>query len=130
MSQSPNDQNPNLSEWNEPDDEINLIDPIRIKNIVMDNKEILKILRREKSYLSKNFGLSSIGLFGSFAKGKQSSDSDIDLLVELKEPRFDFLAGIQIYLERKFGRPVEIIRKRKGLSERFLKKIEKDIHYV
>ena len=96
----------------------------------IDNKEILEILRREKSYLNKKFGLASIGLFGSFAKGKQTPESDVDLLVELKEPRFDFLAGMQIYLERKLGRPVEIIRKRKGLSERFLRKIEKDIHYV
>jgi len=96
----------------------------------MENKEILEILRKEKSYLSKNFGLSSIGLFGSFAKGTQMPESDIDLLVELKEPRFDFLAGLQIYLESKLGRPVEVIRKRKGLSDRFLKRIEKDIHYA
>jgi predicted nucleotidyltransferase len=96
----------------------------------MENKEILDILREEKPYLSRNFGLSSIGLFGSFAKGTQMPDSDIDLLVELKEPRFDFLAGLQIYLEKKLGRPVEVIRKRKGLSGRFLRRIEKDIHYV
>ncbi|MBN2059423.1 MAG: nucleotidyltransferase domain-containing protein [Deltaproteobacteria bacterium] len=96
----------------------------------MENKEILDILREEKPYLKRNFGLSSIGLFGSFAKGTQVHDSDIDLLVELKEPRFDFLAGLQIYLEKKLGRPVEVIRKREGLSSRFLRRIEKDIHYV
>ena len=96
----------------------------------MENKEILEILRKEKVYLSKNFGLASIGLFGSYAKGKQTPDSDIDLLVELDEPRFDYLAGLQIYLEERLGRTVEIIRKRKGLSDRFLKRIEKDIHYA
>ena len=83
-----------------------------------------------KSFLRKNFGLSSIGLFGSYAKGKETADSDIDLLVELNEPSFDFLAGLQIYLESKLGRPVEIVRKRTGLSARFLKRIEKDIRYV
>jgi len=96
----------------------------------MDNKEILKILQNEKNYLAKNFGLASIGLFGSYAKDKQTPDSDIDLLVELDEPRFDYLAGLQIYLEGKLGKPVEIVRKRKGLSDRFLKRIEKDIHYA
>ena len=96
----------------------------------MDNKAILKILSKEKDYLSRNFGLSSIGLFGSFAKGKQTPESDIDLIVELNEPKFELLAGLQIYLEERLGRPVEIIRKRKGLSCRFLKRIEKDIHYV
>ncbi|MEA3360905.1 MAG: nucleotidyltransferase domain-containing protein [Thermodesulfobacteriota bacterium] len=96
----------------------------------MPNKEILETLRKEKSYLQENFGLVSIALFGSYAIGKETPDSDIDMLVELTEPRFDFLAGLQIYLERQLGKPVELIRKRKGLSERFLRRIERDIHYV
>lgn len=96
----------------------------------MNNKEILETLRKEKPYLRKNFGLVSIGLFGSYAKSKESTDSDIDILVELTEPRFDFLAGLQIHLERKLGIPVDLTRKRRGLSERFLRRIEKDIHYV
>jgi hypothetical protein len=96
----------------------------------MTDKEILNILRKEKPYLQENFGLLSIGLFGSYAKGMERPDSDIDVLVELTEPRFDFLAGLQIYLESRLGKPVEVVRKRKGLSERFLRRIEKNIHYV
>ncbi len=96
----------------------------------MNNKEILNILRKEKRYLQENFGLLSIGLFGSYAKGKQTPDSDIDVVVELAEPRFDFLAGLQIHLEDRLGKPVEVIRKRKGLSERFLRRIGKDVLYV
>jgi len=86
-------------------------------------QEILDILRAEKSYLREQFGLLSVGLFGSFAKGTQGSESDVDLLVELKEPRFDFLVGIQLHLEEKIGKHVELIRKRPGLSERFLKRV-------
>ena len=96
----------------------------------MTDKEILGILRKEKPYLQKKFGLLSIGLFGSYAKGTQRPESDIDLLVEFTEPRFDFLAGLQIYLESRLRNPVEVIRKRKGLSERFLRRIEENIHYV
>jgi len=96
----------------------------------MESKQILEILREEKPYLCKNFGLSSIGLFGSFAKGTHKPQSDIDIFVELNEPSFDSLAGLQIYLEDKLGRTVEVIRKRKSLSDRFLSRIEKDIRYV
>lgn len=96
----------------------------------MTEKEILDILKKEKRYLQENFGLLSIGLFGSYSKGKQGPDSDIDLLVELSEPRFDFLSGIQIYLEDRMGKRVEVIRKRKDITERFLSRIEKSIHYV
>jgi predicted nucleotidyltransferase len=93
-------------------------------------QEILDILRAEKPYLKEQFGLLSVGLFGSYAKGIQGPESDIDLLVELTEPRFDFLVGIQVHLEKKTGKPVELIRKRPGLSERFLKRVEKNIHYA
>jgi predicted nucleotidyltransferase len=100
------------------------------KHLNMTGKEIVDILQKEKSYLQVNFGLLSIGLFGSYGKGTERPDSDIDVLVELTEPRFDFLAGLQIYLEGRLGKPVEVIRKRKGLSERFLRRIEESIHYV
>ena len=96
----------------------------------MANKEILEVLREEKPYLLEKFGVLSIGLFGSYAKGTERPDSDIDVLVELKEPRFELLAGFQIYLERKFGKRVEVIRKRKGLSDRFLKRIGESIQYA
>lgn len=96
----------------------------------MGRQEIIETLKKEKPYLQKHFGLLTIGLFGSYAKGQERSDSDIDLLVELTEPRFSFLAGLQIYLEHKLGQPIELIRKRKGMSEQFLKRIEKDIHHV
>ena len=96
----------------------------------MTEKDLLDILQKEKRYLQENFGLLSIGLFGSYSKGMQGSDSDIDLLVELSEPCFDFLAGIQIYLEERIGKRVEVIRKRKDIGERFLGRIEKSIHYV
>jgi uncharacterized protein len=96
----------------------------------MDQKDIISLLRDEKRILREKFGLISIGLFGSHAKGTEGPESDVDLLVELAEPRFDSLAGIQIYLERKLEKPVELVRKREGMSERFLRRIERDIQYV
>jgi hypothetical protein len=96
----------------------------------MTNQEILEALREEKPYLLDKFGVLSIGLFGSYARGTEGPDSDIDLLVELKEPRFELLAGLQIYLERRFGKRVEVIRKRRGLSDRFMKRIEGSVQYA
>lgn len=96
----------------------------------MTEQEILNILREEKPYLRKKFGLLSIGLFGSCVKGTQGPESDVDLLFELKEPRFDFLAGLQLHLENKIGRPIELIRKGQGLSEQFLKRVEMHIQYA
>jgi predicted nucleotidyltransferase len=96
----------------------------------MGHKEILTILRAEKPFLQERFGLLSIGLFGSYAQDKEGPDSDIDLLVELVEPRFDHLAGLQVYLEERLGKPVELVRKRKGMNPRFLQRVERGIRYA
>ncbi len=72
----------------------------------------------------------NIGLFGSFARGQSDRNSDIDLIVELREPRFDFLAGLQVYLENKFSRKVEIVRKGNRINSRFVQRVEKDTIYA
>jgi predicted nucleotidyltransferase len=96
----------------------------------MDRNQILTIIRNEKPYLQKHFGLLSIGLFGSFARDEQHPESDIDLFVELSNPSFDSLVGLQIYLEKSLGHPVELIRKRKGMRTSFLKRIERDLRHA
>ena len=103
---------------------------MKFKKSAITDREILELLQKEKAFLKREFGVLSIGLFGSYVKGTQGPESDVDLLVELAEPRFDCLAGLQIYLESKIGKPIELVRKRPGLSQRFLKRIEKQLHYA
>jgi len=96
----------------------------------MTSQEIMNFLQEKKPYLREEFGVLSIGLFGSYAKGTQGPKSDVDLLVELKEPRFDYIAGLQLYLEENLGKPIELVRKRSSLNERLLKRIKTQIHYA
>ena len=67
-----------------------------ITEATVTEPEILDILRAEKPYLREHFGL-----FGSYAKGTKGPGSDVDVLVELTEPRFDFLASIQVHLKKR-----------------------------
>ena len=103
---------------------------MKSKDHNLTDQEILDLLQKEKAFLKREFGVLSIGLFGSYVNGTQGPESDVDLLIELTEPRFDFLVGLQIYLENKIGKPVELIRKRPGLSERFLQRITSQIYYA
>ena len=96
----------------------------------LSHTEIMDVLKNDKAFLRKEFGVINIGLFGSYAKGHQKVDSDIDFLVELKEPRFEWLAGLQIYLETKFGRKIELVRKGKNVNQRLIQKVERDIIYA
>lgn len=88
------------------------------------------MIKAEKAFLKEKFGVLNIGLFGSYAKDQQSLDSDIDFLVEFSEPRFDWIAGLQIHMERKFDRKIEIVRKRHLRESRFFKRIEQETLYA
>ena len=92
--------------------------------------DIITLLKAEKPYLNEKFGVVSIGLFGSFARDMPQDDSDIDLMVELKEPRFDWIAGLQIYLEKKLNRKIEIVRKSSRFNSRFTQQVEKEVIYA
>ncbi len=59
--------------------------------------------------LSESFTVSSIGVFGSCARGDQSDKSDVDILVEFDEPTFDHYMDLKFRLEEKLGRPVDLV---------------------
>ncbi len=96
----------------------------------LTHMKIVGLLKEEKNFLKNEFGVVNIGLFGSYAKQKQDVSSDIDILVELKEPRFDWLVGLQLYLEQKLEKKIDLIRKSTNLKSRFLEKVERDVIYA
>ncbi len=78
--------------------------------MVRNQSEIITFLQAHKDELAQRFGVVSIGLFGSFARGKAREDSDIDIAIELmpeKKTLGNFL-GIRRYLEQEFGRKVDL----------------------
>jgi len=45
--------------------------------------EILDILHQARPELAREYGVTRLALFGSYARGQQTSDSDVDILVEV-----------------------------------------------
>lgn len=96
----------------------------------MNKQSIIASITAEKSYLQEHFGVEEIALFGSYARGEQNSDSDVDILVSIKKPSYSLLMGLYAYLEKKLNKKVDILRKGPHISERFLTQINKDLIYV
>jgi predicted nucleotidyltransferase len=96
----------------------------------LSHKDILSLLKSERAFLKNEFGVINIGLFGSYAKGTQRADSDIDFLVEFEEPRFEWVAGLQIYLEKKFNRKIELVRKSISVNRRLTDRIRDEVIYA
>ena len=93
-------------------------------------QDILSFLARNKTEMERRFGVRRIGLYGSYASGTQRDESDVDLVVELREPKFDDLAGLHIFVEQALGCRVDIRRLSKNLRTGFIQRIEKEALYV
>jgi len=71
--------------------------------------EVLQYLKENKEYLKTNYGVKEIYLFGSVARGEDSKNSDIDLMVEFENfVTFRHFVGLKDLLESKFQRKVDI----------------------
>jgi len=72
--------------------------------------DILNILDEYRDHL-RALGVRRIGLFGSFVRGEQRPDSDIDLLVEFEPARktFDTFNEICFFLEEILQRRIELV---------------------
>ena len=95
----------------------------------MTKNEILNELSKNKSYIEQNFEVDKIGLFGSYAKGKQTEDSDIDIYVEFKHKTFDNLAGLWNYLEELYHKKIDLYHKHKNNNKVIISNIQKDVIY-
>ncbi len=77
------------------------------------NRDIKVILQEHKNYLVEKFGVIEIAIFGSYARGEQMKDSDVDLIVDFKEgyKTFDNYMNLKFYLEELFGKKVDLVIK-------------------
>ena len=85
--------------------------------------EILATLAENTEEL-RALGACSLGLFGSVARGEETADSDVDILVELQRPAgYLVLVRLQLRLEELLGRRVDLVPRkalRPELRERIL----------
>ena len=93
--------------------------------------DILSAIKAKRMELSK-FGISDIGLFGSYLRGDQSEKSDIDLLIDFEPDKENYDNYMAVYdiLEQLFkNERVEVVT-RNGLSPYIGPKILNEVQYV
>ena len=75
--------------------------------------DTLALLRKHEPELKKRFGVSKVGIFGSFIRGEERPDSDVDVLVTFRKglKTFDNYMGCKFYLEDLIGRKVDLVMK-------------------
>ncbi len=95
-----------------------------------DKEDILEFLRTKEEALS-SFGVRTIGLFGSFARGEATHASDIDFLVEYEpgQKTFDNFMGLLLFLEDHFEHEIELVTK-ESVSEHIWPYITQELVYA
>ncbi len=92
----------------------------------MTRDEVIDTLRAHRETLTERFGVASLALFGSYARGTATDSSDIDILVRFDGPATSrSYFGVQFYLEDLFGRPIDLVTD-KALRPRFRPYVERE----
>ena len=93
-------------------------------------EEIENLIRNNKEELNEKYGLISIGIFGSYGRGEQNTDSDLDLLVEVRRPMgFVKFIRLENHLSQLLGVKVDMVTK-KALKPYIGKRILQEVYYV
>lgn len=93
-------------------------------------KTIKEIISKNKALLEKQYKVKVIGIFGSYVRSQQKARSDVDILVEFKEPIgfFEFI-DLENFLKHLLGIRVDLVSK-KALKPVIGSYILKEIMYI
>jgi hypothetical protein len=90
---------------------------------------VVQEISRLRPELVRRFTVLRIGVFGSFARGEENADSDVDVLVNLADPTFDHYMDLKFLLEDTLGRPVDLVLE-ENVKPRMRPVIEREVVYV
>ncbi|MFB3887594.1 MAG: nucleotidyltransferase family protein [Thermodesulfobacteriota bacterium] len=73
-------------------------------------EEIVAYLRKNKRFFYDRFGVTQMGIFGSFARGEQTRSSDIDMIVEIERGKKNIHSFLQLkrFLEKELAKKIDM----------------------
>ncbi len=96
----------------------------------MNRSIILEKLRTIKPFLAERYGVSEIGLFGSYSRNEQTQESDIDIIVDFKQPIGIEYINLAYELEELFKNlKVQVVSK-KAIKPHYYERLKKDLIYA
>jgi predicted nucleotidyltransferase len=92
--------------------------------------ELRRRLQAFKEQRGAQFHLTSLGYFGSYARGEAHSRSDVDVVFETTHPNLWITSIMRQDLEEWLERPVDLIRLHKYMRPGFRARLEDEAVYV
>jgi predicted nucleotidyltransferase len=92
--------------------------------------DVRTVLAEELHTLRRDYSVKRIGLFGSYARGQQRPDSDVDLLVDFsRTPGLFRFVHLRDYLAERLGAPVDLVT-RAALKPDFRDRVLETVEYI
>lgn len=93
-----------------------------------DAEYFMKILRQHLPELREKYSVNYLGVFGSYIRGEQTEDSDLDILVQFdKKPGLFKYIELEDYLSKLLGVKVDLVMKsalKPNIGKRILNEVE------
>ena len=91
--------------------------------------QIRSALSTHRKEITTRFAVKSLAVFGSFARGDQNENSDVDILVEFEKPVGIEFIDLADHLEAILKRKVDLVS-RKGVKTKYFEHIKNELQYV
>lgn len=92
-------------------------------------ENIKVVLKQNETFLKAKYPITNFAIFGSYARGSQNAESDIDLLVDFNGPVGLRFVNLADDLEKILQARVDLVC-RKGLQATFWNQIKNELVYV
>ena len=96
----------------------------------MTKEDIIIFLQENKNKFLNKYKISNMALFGSYARGENREDSDIDIAIETPLSDYFLLYDLKEELEKQFHQKVDLVRLREKMNQALKKRIQQDGIYV
>jgi len=96
----------------------------------VNRDDILSFLRDFKNRYGDKYGIISLGVFGSVARGEVRDDSDVDICIRTRTPDPFMIVHIKEDIENLLRRHVDIIRMRDKMNPFLKRRIDEEGIYV
>lgn len=93
-------------------------------------EEIKQLLSQSKPRLEECYRVTQVGVFGSYARGEQTENSDVDVLIDYTQaPTLVHLVELRDFLQGLLNIKVDIVTKN-GLKPRIRERVLSEVVYV
>jgi predicted nucleotidyltransferase len=97
---------------------------------MIQREATLEILRQLKSEFEEQYGVTTLGLFGSLARREATETSDVDIVVCMKNPNLFRLVHVKERLEEALHQHVDIVHYRERMNIFLKNRIDQEAIYV